>query len=173
MTSCLEVRRLAPRFVALELSPGDEREFREHLAGCAACREAVAASEPTLALAWRIAAEAGPAEDERFVSEVLGQIHQRQLEHRLRGRRSWVVAAAAAAVLVAVLGGTAVVRQLSGPPATSAVATVAATRPGPAATEPAFIEVEGAGVRLYQLAQASQSRDAIQVAFIVDPHLEL
>ena len=74
---------------------------------------------------------------------------------------------------MAVLGGTAVVRQLSAPPASSAAAALAATRPQSAAAEPAFIEVEDAGVRLYQLAPAAQSRDAIQVAFIVDPHLEL
>jgi hypothetical protein len=53
------------------------------------------------------------------------------------------------------------------------VATVAAPRPRPAAAEAAFIEVDGVGVRLYQFAPVSQSRDAIQVAFIVDPHLEL
>lgn len=39
--------------------------------------------------------------------------------------------------------------------------------------EPAFVEVDNAGVRLYQLTPASNSRGAIQVAFIVDPHLEL
>jgi len=43
----------------------------------------------------------------------------------------------------------------------------------PPAVEPAFVEVDGAGVRLYQLTPTSQSREAIQVAFIVDPHLEL
>ena len=43
----------------------------------------------------------------------------------------------------------------------------------PPAVEPAFVEVDDAGVRLYQLTPTSQSREAIQVAFIVDPHLEL
>ena len=172
MISCLEVRRVASRFVALELAAKEERELREHLAGCAACREAVAASEPVLALAWTVAANSAPAEDERFVAEVLAQIHQRRLERSLGGRRSWLLAAAAA-VLVAVVGGTAVVRQLSAPPASSAAAALAATRPQSAAAEPAFIEVEDAGVRLYQLAPAAQPRDAIHVAFIVDPHLEL
>ena len=172
MISCLEVRRLAPRFVALELPPDDERELREHLAGCAACREAVVAREPALELVWKMAAETGPAEYERFVAEVLAQIHQRRLERKLSGTWSRVLAAAAA-VLVTVLGGTAVVRELSRPTPPSTVATVAAPRPRPAAAEAAFIEVDGVGVRLYQFAPVSQSRDAIQVAFIVDPHLEL
>ena len=35
------------------------------------------------------------------------------------------------------------------------------------------MEVDGAGVRLYQLTPTSQSPEGIQVAFIVDPHLEL
>jgi len=170
--SCLEVRRMAPRFVALEVAPDVEREIRLHLAGCAACREMVAERDPALVLAWAVAADADAPDDERFVAEVLGQIHQRRLERMLGGKRPRIVAAAAA-VLVVILGGTAVVRQLARPATTSAVASVAAPGPRPVAVEPAFIEVDGAGVRLYQLAPPSQSRDAIQVAFVVDPHLEL
>jgi predicted anti-sigma-YlaC factor YlaD len=168
MTSCLEVRRLAPRFLALELPPEAEGELREHLRSCEACREAMAEREPALRVAWAMAAEPSP-EDDRFVGEVLAGVHQRALEHRLSGRRSRLlgVAATAAAVL---LGGTVVVRELTRP-VPSAVAQVPQKRP-PAA-EPAFVEVDGAGVRLYQLTPTSQSREAIQVAFIVDPHLEL
>jgi predicted anti-sigma-YlaC factor YlaD len=168
MTSCLEVRRLAPRFLALDLPPDSEGEVREHLRSCEACREAMAGREPALRVAWAMAAEPSP-EDDRFVGEVLAGVHQRALERRLSGRRSRLlgVAATIAAVL---LGGAVVVRELTRP-APPAVAQVSQQRP-PAA-EPAFVEVDGAGVRLYQLTPTSQSREAIQVAFIVDPHLEL
>jgi anti-sigma factor RsiW len=168
MTSCLEVRRLAPRFLALELPPESEREVREHLGSCESCREAMAGREPALRVAWAMAAEPGP-EDDRFVGEVLAGVHQRALERRLSGRRSRLlgVAATIAAVL---LGGAVVVRELTRP-VPPAVAQVPQQRPP--ATEPAFVEVDGAGVRLYQLTPTSQSREAIQVAFIVDPHLEL
>ena len=158
--------------MALELAPDAEREIRDHLSGCSACRDAASEREPALALAWAATVEPAPGEDERFVAEVLAQIHQRRLERRLGGRRARVLAVAAA-VVVALLGGTTVVRQLAKPAASPTVAVAAPPRSIPSAGEPAFIEVEGADVRLYQLAPASQSRDAIQVAFIVDPHLEL
>jgi len=169
---CLEVRRMLPRLVALELSPDLEREIRAHLAGCPECRDAAVGREPALAVAWAVAAEPASGEDERFVGEVMGQIHQRRLERRIRGRRPRLLAAAAAMV-VALLGGTAVLRHLSRPAAAPELAAAAATGARPATGETAFIEVDGAGVRLYQLAPASHSRDAVQVAFIVDPHLEL
>jgi predicted anti-sigma-YlaC factor YlaD len=168
MMSCLEVRRLTPRFLALELSPEAERELREHLRSCAGCRDAVAEREPALGLAWALAGETGP-EDDRFVGEVLAGVHQRSLERRLSGRRSRLLAAAAALTAV-LLGGTVVVRQLARP-APQAVASLPASRPP--VVEPAFVEVDQVGVRLYQLTPTSQSREAIQVAFIVDPHLEL
>ncbi len=163
---------MLPRFVALELDPDVEREVRLHLEGCGECRDAASDREPVLALAGSVAAEPAPPDDERFVAEVLGQIHQRRLERQLRGRRPRVVAAAAA-VVVAVLGGTAVVRHLARPSTAPTLTAPATPRPGPGPATQAFIEVDGAGVRLYQVAPASQSRDAIQVAFIVDPHLEL
>ena len=63
-----------------------------------------------------------------------------------------------------------VVREITRP-APPAVAQVPSQRPP--VIEPAFVEVDEVGVRLYQLTPTSQSREAIQVAFIVDPHLEL
>jgi len=164
---CLEARRLAPRFLAMELPAQTEAELRAHLAACVGCRDALAESEPALALAWTLSAEPGP-EDESFVGQVLAGVHQRAVERRLHGRKTRL--AAAAAILVALLGGTAVVRQLTKP---STQATAVMPRPRPIEAEPAFIEVNQPGVRLYQITPASDSRQAIPVAFIVDPRLEL
>ena len=172
MMSCLEARRLAPRFVALDLAPELERELREHLTGCASCREAVTGRDAALALAWTMAAEPAPADDERFVGEVMAQIHQRRLERKLVRSRSRLLAAAA--VLVTFLGGALVVRQLARPAAETVIqASAVVPSARSAAPEPAFVEVDNEGVWLYQLTPASESRDAIQVAFIVDPQLEL
>jgi predicted anti-sigma-YlaC factor YlaD len=170
--SCLEARRLAPRYVALELAPEAEREVREHLIGCATCREAVIGGDPALAFAWTVAAEPGPPDDERFVGEIMAQIHQRRLERKLVRVRSRLLAAAA--VLVAMTGGGLVVRQLARPAADTVVrAAAVAPDARTTATVPAFVEVDNSGAWLYQLTPASESSDAIQVAFIVDPHLEL
>jgi anti-sigma factor RsiW len=168
MTHCLEVRRLIPRFLALELSPETEREVREHLRSCDPCREMVAELEPAMPVSWALAADPGP-QDDRFVGEVLAGVHQRSLERRLARRRSRLLTAAATAAAL-LLGGTAVVRHLVGP-----VPPVVAIAPSPRrpAPEPAFVEVDETGVRVYQLTPASQSPESIQVAFIVDPHLEL
>ncbi|MBZ5587083.1 MAG: zf-HC2 domain-containing protein [Acidobacteriia bacterium] len=173
MMSCLEARRLAPRFVALELAPELERELRAHLAGCLACRDVVTARDPALTFAWAVATKPGPPDDERFVGEVMAQIHQRRLERKMVRVRSRLLAAAAA-LLVAFFGGAVVVRQLVKPAATADVqASAVASHTRPVAADPAFVEVDGDGVWLYELTPASQSGDAIQVAFIVDPHLEL
>ncbi|HQT96133.1 MAG TPA: hypothetical protein PK435_16010 [Thermoanaerobaculaceae bacterium] len=172
--NCLETRRLVPRLAAMDLPRQAEMELREHLAGCPACRQAAAEREPVLELAAALATGPGP-EDDRFVGEVMAEIHQRRLERTLSRRRSRVLAAAA--VVLALLGGATVVRQVAWPARQVVVARAPVTiarPPAPAAAmEPAFVEVDNAGVRLYQLTPTSKSRGAIQVAFIVDPHLEL
>jgi predicted anti-sigma-YlaC factor YlaD len=168
VTSCLEVRRLMPRLIALELPEDVERGVREHLRGCERCREFAAVREPALALALRVGTQPA-AEDEHFVGQVLAGMHQRALERRLGGRRLRAFAAAAVVVVVFLLGAV-VVGHLESP----SLQAVAEAPPHPArVVEPAFVEVDETGVRVYQLSPASQSREAIQVAFIVDPHLEL
>ncbi len=171
--NCLEARRLVPRLAAMDLPRQAEMELREHLAVCPACRQAAAEREPVLDLAAALASGPG-LQDDRFVGEVMAEIHQRRLERTLSRRRSRVLAAAAA--VLALLGGATVVRQVARP-ARQVVARAPVTialQPARAATlEPAFVEVDNAGVRLYQLTPTSKSRGAIQVAFIVDPHLEL
>ena len=165
MISCREVARLKGAFLALELDAGAEDELRAHLAGCGSCRAAIDAREPVLALARRLGEIPGE-EDESFVAEVLAGVRQRRVERSLLRRRAWL--GAAAAVLIAMLGGWVTLRPSLGPRATVASVDAAAA---PAPTDAAFVEVEGEGVRLYQLTPASQ--DAVQVVFIIDPRLEL
>ncbi len=166
MIACREVRRLQPAFLELALEPSSESEVRRHLAGCRECRAALAAQDAAAALALQLG-EIEVAADGGFVGEVLAGVHQRQVERRLsHRRRRWT--AAAAGLALTLLGGWALLRQSA--PTTQAAA---AAHPHSAAVrvEPAFVEVEGDGVRLYQLDTASQG--AVQVAFVVDPRLEL
>jgi predicted anti-sigma-YlaC factor YlaD len=163
--TCSEVRRLLTRFLALELEPSDEAKVRAHLAQCGSCFELAAGREPSLRLARLMAAEAA-VEDERFVADVLAGIHQRRVEKYLgRRRRGWL---AAAALLLVAAGAWVGVREGTKTPglvASSPRLTM------PAHLEPTPVEVEGKDVRLYQL--ASPSSGEVQVAFIVDPRLEL
>jgi predicted anti-sigma-YlaC factor YlaD len=164
--TCEEVRVLIPAFVALELAPEIERHVREHLATCAACREAVGDVEPVCGLALR--RPAGRGDDaEAVVAAVMGGLHQRRAERRLGGGR-WRWLAAAAAVVVAFLAGTQV-RRGGEPAATAALTPTAAPAVRPA--EGSFVEVEGKGVRLYQITDPSDP--GVAVAVVVDPALEL
>ena len=120
-----------------------------------------------MAFALRLS-EIDVPEDATFVSEVLGGIHQRRVESRL-GHRGRGALAAAAALLVAILGGWALLRDRG---MVQPADVAAGLQPAPSVVvESAFVEVEGAGVRLYQLDATPQ--DAVKVAFIVDPQLEL
>jgi hypothetical protein len=165
MMSCRDVARLRDRFLALELEPQVEDSYRQHLRECSPCRLAADAHEPILALA-RMLSDVPAGEDPTFVAEVLGGVHQRSLERRLKRRRGWM--AAAAAVVVAFVAG---LFALTGRDASAPVPGMARVASNHAASEPAFVEVEGSDVRVYQL--AGTPPENVQVAFIVDPHLEL
>lgn len=167
MRECAEVSSLLGAFVGLDLGAAEESEVREHLRTCAACRELYVAAEPTLALSLVMAAAPAP-QDDLFVSAVLAGIRQRRVERQVRSHRRWWVGMAAAVALV-VLGSTATFMRLQGGD-TTAPAIIAE---GPTSVAPAFVEVEGEGVRLYQLTPPSQNARDVQVAFIVDPRLEL
>jgi len=166
MIACRDVRRLQTVFLDLGLEPAAEAEIRQHLATCGECRDSLAEQEPVTAMALRLG-EIVVVADPRFVADVMAGVHQRRVERGLiHRRRGWTVAAAA--LVLALLGGWAALR-LPAPAHTTTVAV----RPRPAAgpVEPAFVEVEGDGVRLYQLDTAAQG--SVRVAFVVDPHLEL
>jgi hypothetical protein len=162
--SCVETRRLTPRLVGLDLPGDQEQAVREHLTGCGGCRRELMLREPALAMALLLAGGPVSDTDDFFVSDVMSSVRQRQLERRLTGRRRrWLAVAAAA--LLALLGGTTALRHQWRP------GTVVAASARTTVSEPAFVEVDGPDVRLYQLTSAS--REAVQVAFVVDPHLEL
>ncbi|MGV8041143.1 MAG: anti-sigma factor family protein [Thermoanaerobaculaceae bacterium] len=167
MRACSEVLAFRERFIALELEPGAEREVREHLGGCPACRQVFVAAEPSLAVSLVLAA-APVAEDEPFVAEVLSGIRQRRLERRTGRQRRWWMGMAAAAVL-AIVGSTATYLRLHGGAAVSPTIVAAS----PEQVEPALVEVEGDGLRLYQLTATGPDGAEVQVAFVVDPSLEL
>ena len=103
MMECRETVRLLGDYLALELERSREAEVRSHLESCGTCRDALAAADPAAAFALRIGALTVP-EDPAFVSGVLAGIPQRRVEGRLVHRRGGVLAAAAA-LLLAVLGG--------------------------------------------------------------------
>jgi predicted anti-sigma-YlaC factor YlaD len=165
MMSCHDVRRSVERFLALELDAGTETAMRAHLAACAACRAVVEEREPAMLLALEVGAQ-DEAADPSFATEVLGGIHQRRAEGGLRvRRRRWLAVAAAAAM---VLGGAAIMRWGPSPAPTPVLIS---SPPPVARVEQAFVEVDGEGVRVYQVVPSP--RDVVQVAFIVDPRLEL
>jgi predicted anti-sigma-YlaC factor YlaD len=163
--NCDESRRLGASYLGLELDATDEAELRDHLRECAECRGAYATMEPTQALALGLRRIGAPSSE--FTAEVLAGIHQRRFERQLGPRRVRFVLAAAAAILIAI-SGTLVVHQSSTP-----VAQVTARHETSAGSpaEPAFIEVDGDDVRVYEMAGAQTG--TVQVAFIVDPHMEL
>lgn len=167
MRSCQEVASSRERYLALELEAACEEEIRAHLAGCAACREAYVAAEPALRASLMMASAPLP-EDDLFVPQVMAGIRQRRLERQIRRRRrSWMGMAAAAVLMIA--GSTATYLRLRDGRELSHSQIAA----GRSATERAFVAVEGQGVRLYQLTTGGSGTSEVQVAFIVDPHLEL
>lgn len=156
-------------FLALSLDPATECDVRLHLAGCRTCRAAAVALDPVQALALALAGAPAPSDD-AFISEVMAGVHQRRVERRLPASRRWWLAAAAA-VLVVVGGGTLAMRlQIPGTPTSVAEQPGADAAP---AVEPAFVQVEGEGVRLYQVHPTSPEGRSLRVAFVVDPRLEL
>jgi predicted anti-sigma-YlaC factor YlaD len=167
MSGCAEVVGRLEAFVGLDLQGDEETEVRDHLRACAACRDRYVAAEPTLVLSLPLAAVPAP-EDDFFVSGVLAGIHQRRVERQVTSHGRWWLGAAAA-VLLAVMGSTVLYLRVQGGGAT----TPSMIAEGSTSVELASVEVDGEGVRLYQLTVPSRDVRDVQVAFIVNPQLEL
>lgn len=168
MSRCADVQRLLGRYLAMELAEGEERAVREHLQICPVCREVAEEREPSLIFASALAGSPADVEDEAFPPAVMAAVHQRRLEARIRVRRRRLLAAAAAAAAGVGLAGLGLLRQgsvVEGP------AQARRSMPQPAAVALATVEVEGENVRLYQLSGSASGE--VQVAFIIDPGLEL
>jgi predicted anti-sigma-YlaC factor YlaD len=174
MISCDDARAMLAGFLELSLAVDDEAVLREHLAGCSECRLVYTQAEPALLLSLTPAVpkEAGDDED-AFVAAVLGGVHQARFDRRAGQRRERRFLAAAAAVVLAVAG-TMALRMTAF--STSGTATAAAGSQVQAVAgpvEPAFVEVEGEGVRLYQVSVPGAAAGNVQVAMIVNPRMEL
>jgi predicted anti-sigma-YlaC factor YlaD len=173
MMGCARALELLPSFLDLDLEADTERALREHLTSCRACRERYVEAEPALLFSLAQPGESATDAD-AFVSSVLSGVHQARFESRTRARRVRGFLALAAGAVLAV--SAALTYRMVGPKAMVAVTTVPTAAPvetADAGAEPAFVEVEGEGVRLYQVSSVGTSGKSVQVAFIVDPHLEL
>jgi hypothetical protein len=102
--ACAQVRGRLPGYLGDLLTPEDARALRGHLADCVACRDDLAAVEPTL-LFSRVPPEDVSREDVRRVVEgVRAGVALRQTERKLargRARRRSRIAAIASAAAVA------------------------------------------------------------------------
>lgn len=157
--TCGEAKRKLAALQADSLLPEAEQALRAHLRQCTACRALLWQEDPAVALALALPKEG--FSDGAFVAQVLVGVRQRRLESQLASHRglSWRMLAAALLVGLALVA----VSHRSGPASAPASQVV-----GAQSAEP-FVEVEGEGVRVYQLAADAQA----QVAFVVSPTLEL
>ncbi len=157
--TCGEAKRKLAALQADSLLLEEELALRVHLRQCTACRALLWQEDPAVALALALPREGFT--DAAFVAQVLAGVRQRRLESQLASRRgpSWRMLAAALVLGLALVA----VSHRSGP-ASGPAGQVAEAQ----SAEP-FVEVEGEGVRVYQLAANAQA----QVAFIVSPTLEL
>jgi anti-sigma factor RsiW len=103
---CQQVRRQLPEYLDDALVAGDARAVREHLNVCGACRDDLAATEPTLLFA-RVSPEDVSAEDVRRVLEgVRTGVALKETERKValgRARRRSRIAAMASAAAVAAM----------------------------------------------------------------------
>jgi hypothetical protein len=98
-------------YVLGALSPGDRREFEDHLAGCEECRRAVSELAPTTGLLARLAPERARALDGADLRGPGDRVRENVValagRERRRRRRLWTTVVAAAAG-VAIVGAVAV-----------------------------------------------------------------
>ena len=103
--ACAQARGRLPGYLDDELTVVDARALRGHLAVCAACREDLAATEPTLLFARVSPEEVSPEDLRRVVEGVRTGVALKEAELKLaRGRaqrRSRIAAIASAAAVAA------------------------------------------------------------------------
>ena len=167
--NCDRFVALIDEYLADRLDGADRDAWREHLAGCPACREKALMREPTLMFATlpKRVPDAGAVS--ACANGVRSLIHRDSLVHRLHVRsRRWLAAAAA---VILILGGGLLWRAQAGPEAgrptvTAAGSPVRITAPAPEVN----VEMPGDHVRIYQFAVGS---DDLAVTYVVNPGMEL
>ncbi len=169
-----EIRALLALREGDELPPEGTARLAAHLAGCAACRDAAVAADPTLLFLPLAASRDLPADEaagRRVVDETLAAVallrSRRRFELRPGPRRLRIAAALLAGVGLAGLWAS---RERAGgvPPASKpAAAAQLPDRPAPPAVE----KVEGAGAVVYQFASSAPGEPT--VVFVVDRNADL
>lgn len=104
--ACGQVRGRLPEYLDDALPADDARALRGHLAACGACRDDLAAVEPTLLFARVSPAEVSPEDVRRVVEGVRAGVALRETERKLalgRARRRSRIAAMASAAAVAAM----------------------------------------------------------------------
>jgi anti-sigma factor RsiW len=103
---CRQVRERLPEYLDDALPADDARALRGHLAACGACRDDLAATEPTLLFARVSPEEVSPEDVRRVVEGVRTGVALKETERKLalgRARRRSRVAAMASAAAVAAM----------------------------------------------------------------------
>lgn len=105
--SCRDFRDRLPLYLDDALATGERAPFREHLAFCTACRDHVAAGEPSLLFARVPAEEVSPEDVERVLAGVRTGIALAETRRRLAGAgrhgRRRIAAMSSAAALAAMI----------------------------------------------------------------------
>ena len=133
--ACGEVRGRLPEYLDDALPAEDARALRGHRAVCGACRDDLAAVEPTLLFARVSRAEVSPEDVRRVVEGVRAGVALKETERKLargRARRRSRIAAMASAAAVA-----AMTLMMPGS-SRSTVETPIAARPPAASPAPGF-----------------------------------
>jgi anti-sigma factor RsiW len=133
--ACGQVRGRLPEYLDDALPADDARALRGHLAVCGACRDDLAAVEPTLLFARVSPADVSPEDVRRVVDGVRAGVALRETERKLslgRARRRSRIAAMASAAAVA-----AMTLMMPGSSRTTVEQTIAA-RPSAASPAPGF-----------------------------------
>lgn len=167
---CDDFLELLEPYLEERLDTDRRNQLREHLRSCPRCRERAVERDPTLIFALSRPAASDPARSEAVAAAVLAQIHGRRLEQRLgRRRQPWLAAAAAALVIVGGATAWRIVADDTVAPGGEAPRAVGASLEA----EPprAEVDMEGAGVRVYQFADQSGHPDQA-VYYVVNPALE-
>jgi hypothetical protein len=104
--ACQQVRGRLPEYLDDALVAGDARAVREHLTTCGACRDDLAATEPTLLFARVSPEDVSPEDVRRVLEGVRTGVALKESERKLalgRARRRSRIAAMASAAAVAAM----------------------------------------------------------------------